>query len=125
MNVVALMIPPFVLWPWVAGGVLALIGLFAAMTGLIRGDGWREKTLAVSPLFFAAPLAAFGAEHLTIAEAIANGIPSWIPWHLFWAYFVGFALIVGTMGWFFTRQVVGLNRLLKGEPYRRPRLLPG
>jgi uncharacterized membrane protein len=37
-------------------------------------------------------LAMFGAEHLTVPNALAQLVPKWMPAHLFWAYFVGFAL---------------------------------
>src|SRR5262249_52283010 len=42
---------------------------------------------------YAAPVAAFGVEHFTLTEAIAPIVPSWIPWHHFWAYFVGACFI--------------------------------
>jgi uncharacterized membrane protein len=37
-------------------------------------------------------LAMFGAEHLAAPRALAQVVPKWMPGHLFWAYFVGFAL---------------------------------
>ncbi|PYX52418.1 MAG: hypothetical protein DMG79_00790 [Acidobacteria bacterium] len=85
-------IQPYVLWPYVAGSAIALITVFVSREELLRGNGW-ERILAVGRLALAAPLAAFGAEHLTIAPFIAPMVPSWIPWHLFWAYFVGCSLI--------------------------------
>lgn len=45
------------------------------------------------PLFYAAPIAAFGTEHFTLAAAIASLVPAWIPWHLFWVYIVGACFI--------------------------------
>jgi len=42
-------------------------------------------------------MAVFGAEHFTIPQTIAPGVPSWIPWHLFWVIFVGFALIAASL----------------------------
>jgi uncharacterized membrane protein len=89
-------IQPYVLWPDIAGATIALIGLFAAWRVVSTSQG-SDKLLALSSMFFAVPLAAFGAEHLTIANAIASGVPSWIPWHLFWAYFVGLALIAAAL----------------------------
>jgi uncharacterized membrane protein YphA (DoxX/SURF4 family) len=53
----------------------------------------EDRILALGPAFAGAALAAFGAEHFAIASVIAQGVPSWIPGHLFWAYFVGVALI--------------------------------
>ena len=48
---------------------------------------------SVRPLFYAAPLAAFGTEHFTLAQAVASIVPRWIPWHQFWTYFVGACFI--------------------------------
>jgi hypothetical protein len=48
-------------------------------------------------LFFAIPLAVFGAEHLSAAKFIMNGVPSYMPGRSFWAYFVGFALIAASL----------------------------
>jgi uncharacterized membrane protein len=43
-------------------------------------------------VFVPVGLAMFGAEHLTIPNSLAQLVPKWMPAHLFWAYFVGFAL---------------------------------
>jgi len=91
-----LQLPPFVLWPYVAGLVVALIALFATRGPVSEARGW-DKLLALTPLFLAPPLAAFGAEHLTIAKFIATMVPTWIPWHMFWAYFVGCSLIAAAL----------------------------
>jgi hypothetical protein len=42
-------------------------------------------------MFFAVPLAVFGAEHFASAKSIMLLVPSWIPGPLFWTYFVGVA----------------------------------
>ena len=77
----------------VFGAILA-IGLIAIV---VRGD-WRkaqglDKLLLFGPLFYAAPVAAFGVEHFTVTKGIASIIPAWIPWHTFWVYFVGTCFI--------------------------------
>jgi uncharacterized membrane protein len=51
----------------------------------------------LSNLCFALALAAFGAEHLAAAKFIQMGVPSYVPWHLFWAYFVGVALLAASL----------------------------
>jgi uncharacterized membrane protein YphA (DoxX/SURF4 family) len=48
-------------------------------------------------LCFAIPLAVFGAEHLSGAQFIMSAVPSYMPWRLFWAYFVGFALLSASL----------------------------
>ena len=68
------------------------VGVATAWRQLVEARG-LNKLVSLGPAFVAAPLAAFGAEHQFAAPFIANGVPGWIPWHLFWAYFVGVALI--------------------------------
>jgi len=72
--------------------LLFLIALWAAKTDIAQARG-LDKVVVLRNLCFALPLAVFGAEHLSGAEFIQQGVPSFIPWHLFWAYFVGFALL--------------------------------
>ena len=91
-------IPSTVIWSYLAFGVILAIGL---VTIFLRGDwqkarGW-DKLILFGPLFYAAPLAAFGTEHFTLAKDIASIVPRWIPWHLFWAYFVGACFIAAAL----------------------------
>jgi uncharacterized membrane protein YphA (DoxX/SURF4 family) len=91
---VLLAIPSEVIWSYFVGGVVFAIG---GVTIWVRGD-WQkargfDKLILFGPLFYAAPLAAFGTEHFTLTEAIASIVPAWIPWHQFWAYFVGSCFI--------------------------------
>jgi hypothetical protein len=79
-----------------AGVILFVVALWAAKTAIARAHG-LDKFVALSNLCFAAPLAVFGAEHLSAAQFIQQGVPSFVPWHLFWAYFVGFALIAASL----------------------------
>lgn len=67
----------------------------------LRGD-WRkasgfDKLILFGPIFYAAPLAGFGTEHFTLSSTIASIVPKWIPWHLFWAYFVGACFIAAAL----------------------------
>ena len=91
-------IPSDVIWCYLGGGAVLAIGLVAMF---LRGDWQRErgldKLILFGPLFYAAPLAAFGTEHFTLAKDIASIVPPWIPWHLFWAYFVGVCFIAAPL----------------------------
>jgi len=83
-----------VIWAYTAFGIVFAIGL----AGIVRGGGWKaarglEKLILFGPVFYAAPIAAFGTEHLSVAESISAGVPSWMPWHMFWTYLVGVCLI--------------------------------
>ena len=89
-----LAIPSEVIWSYALAGLVLAAWLIAVF---LRG-GWQEahgfdKLILLGPLFYAMPIAAFGAEHYTEAKGIASIVPAWIPWHLFWAYFVGGCLI--------------------------------
>jgi uncharacterized membrane protein len=70
-------------------------------TIFLRGD-WQkspalEKLILFGPLFYAAPLAGFGTEHFTLTEAMTSIVPAWIPWPLFWVYFVGACFIAAAL----------------------------
>ena len=75
---------------------LFLIALWAAKTDIARASG-LDKIVVLSNLCFALPLAVFGAEHLSDPGDIAPLVPSFVPWHLFWTYFVGFALLAASL----------------------------
>ncbi len=79
-----------------AGLLLFLIALWTAKTDIARAGG-LGKIVALSNLCFAIPLAVFGAEHLSGAKFIMLGVPSYMPWRLFFAYFVGFALLAASL----------------------------
>ena len=93
-----LAIPSTVVWAY---SVFALVLALGLAVIFLRGD-WEkarglEKLILLGPLFYAAPLAAFGTEHFTLAKDIASLVPAWIPWHLFWAYFVGACFILAPL----------------------------
>jgi uncharacterized membrane protein YphA (DoxX/SURF4 family) len=96
--IVLLAIPSQVIWSYLVGGVVLAIGLIAIF---LRGD-WVEaqgfdKLILFGPLFYAAPVAAFGTEHFTVTKVIASIIPAWIPWHQFWVYFLGACFIAAAL----------------------------
>ncbi len=96
----------------IAGILLFLIGILAARTDFAQARG-LDKVVALSNLCFALPLAVFGALHLSAARGLMNMVPAYIPWHLFWAYFVGVALIAASLS-IATRIQVQWSGLLFG-----------
>jgi hypothetical protein len=80
----------------VAAILLFLIAVWAAKSDIVQASG-LDKIVVLSNLCFALALAAFGAEHLAAAKFIQMGVPSYVPWHLFWAYFVGVALLAASL----------------------------
>lgn len=83
---------PIVLWMSVAAVVSLVLGIIVATKDVAAAHG-LDKLIALAFVFYASPLAVFGAEHLTDAREIMQLIPVWMPARLFWAYFVGVALI--------------------------------
>jgi len=87
---------PFIFWPCFLGLVFLIIGLvysrkeFSAATGL-------DKLIALSYVFVAAPLAVFAGEHLAGPRILMQLVPPWMPARLFWAYFVGVALLAAAL----------------------------
>jgi uncharacterized membrane protein len=79
-----------------AGIALFLVGAWPARNAVAEARG-PDKIMALANLCFAIPLAIFGAEHLSGAQFIQNLVPAYMPWRLFWAYFVGFALIAAAL----------------------------
>jgi len=76
--------------------LLFLVALRAARTDIERAGG-LDKIVALSNLCFAIPLAVFGALHLSGVEFVLPLVPRYMPWRLFWAYFVGFALLAASL----------------------------
>lgn len=90
-------IPPVLFWTYFSGGVLTLVGLVV----IIRRDAPRargvEKVLPFGRIFFAVPMAVFAAEHFTSTTGISKIVPPWMPWHVFWTYFVGTCLFAAAL----------------------------
>lgn len=98
----------------VSAAILALlaISLWAARNDLAKARG-LDKVVALSYLCFATPLAAFGAEHLAFEKFLLTMVPSYMPWRVFWVYFVGVALVAAALS-IATRIQVQWSGLLVG-----------
>ena len=88
-------IPGNVFWPYLAGIAILAIGIFADGKEALHAHG-IDKILTLGPLFFALPMAVFATQHFTESKTVATLVPSWIPGHLFWTYFVGTALVAAS-----------------------------
>lgn len=98
VGLALLVFPKEVRWAYVAFCGIFAIGLIAVW---FRGE-WKkvrgfDKLILLGPIFYAAPLAGFGTEHFTLTQTIASIVPPWMPWHLFWAYFVGACFIAAPL----------------------------
>ena len=76
--------------------ILFFIALWAAKGDIAWARG-LDKIVALSNLCFAIPLAVFGAEHFSAARGIMQIVPKFMPWPLFWTYFVGCALLAASL----------------------------
>jgi len=95
-----------------AGIVLLLFGALAARNLVAQAQG-LDKIVALANLCFAIPLAVFGAEHFAEAKSIMGLVPEYMPWRLFWTYFVGVALLAASVS-IATRIQVRCSGLLFG-----------
>jgi uncharacterized membrane protein len=95
-----------------AGLVLLAIGMIAAKNDLVQARG-IHKIVALTHMCFATPLAVFGAEHLSSSQSLLAIVPSFMPWRMFWVYFVGFALIAASLS-IATKRLVPWSGLLVG-----------
>lgn len=96
--VMAVAIPSNVIWAYSVGGAVFAIGLAA----MFIGGNWQkargfDRLILFGPLFYAAPLAAFGTEHFTLTTGFASIVPAWIPWHQFWVYLVGTCFLAAAL----------------------------
>ncbi len=75
---------------------LLVIGLWAARNEVAQARG-LDKLVALTNFCFALPLAAFGAAHLAGEKFLFGMVPPYMPWRVFWVYFVGVALIAASL----------------------------
>ena len=83
-----------VFWLWFVGLVYLAVGLFTIRRELITVQG-LDRWIELGPVFVAAPLAVFAAEHFVGARSMQQIVPAWLPAHLFWVYFVACAWLAG------------------------------
>jgi uncharacterized membrane protein len=82
--------------PYLFGAIILAIGLPVAGKQFAQALG-INKVVALGPVFIAAPMAVFGAEHFTATKIIAGMVPGWLPAHMFWALFVGVCLVASAL----------------------------
>ena len=70
-------------------------------------------------------MAVFGADHFVAASFVATIVPSWIPWHMFWVYLVGVALIASALSIVTNKHSVLAGTLLSGMLFSFVLLISG
>jgi len=85
-----------------AGGAFAVAGSFPDNPLAIRRKSAMVRVLELliplGSFFFSIMIIIFGIDHFLYIEYSAAIVPGWIPGHVFWAYFVGVALICAGVG---------------------------
>jgi len=107
--------------PWTSGGeILSLCGGALVLAGALASEGSRAQftpmTTLIGQYLFALPLFIFGAQHFLYGAFVATLIPAWIPWHVFWAYFIGATFVASALA-IITRQAAGLASSLLGAMF--------
>ena len=100
---------------------MSAVGLAALAAGLVlarprfQAASGAGRILVLGPIAEAIALAAFATEHFTAARDLEPLVPHWLPWHLFWVYFVGVCLLaaaVSFLSWRCVRWSAALLALL-------------
>jgi uncharacterized membrane protein len=86
-------LPGPLFWEYLAGVTLFLIFLAVILNNDASRLQGLDKLAVLGPLFLGFPLIMFGIQHYIFADFVAILVPAWIPWHHFWVYFTGTALI--------------------------------
>jgi len=75
-----------------AGGAFVIAGCFSAKNenSINRFLG---KMTPLGSILFSIPIISFGILHFLYAKDVADYVPSWVPYRLFWAYLAGAGLL--------------------------------
>jgi uncharacterized membrane protein len=99
-------------WMCSAGLLYLVAGAFVLRKDFSAARGW-DKLITLGCLFIAVPLAVFAPEHFGGPMRVADIVPSWMPAHVFWAYFVGCSLFAAATS-LTLRKFVRLSSSLLG-----------
>jgi uncharacterized membrane protein len=89
----------------IGAGVATLVAGLILVRARFRAASGLGKVLVLAPVFEAVPLAIFAAEHFLAARDLMGIVPKWLPWPLFWTYFVGAALLAAAISFIAWRHV--------------------
>jgi uncharacterized membrane protein len=89
-------VPNIAFWPYLEIAILLGVALVTIPRN-VTGREERNKTEIFGRLFLAIPMGAFGVDHFIFPKVVEAIVPSWLPWHSFWAYLVGVALLAAAL----------------------------
>ena len=100
-------------WMCFAGLIYLVAGVLILRKEISAARGW-DKLITLGCVFIASSTRfIFATEHFRGARFLQNMVPSWMPAHLFWAYFVGCVLLAAATS-LTVRKFVGLSSTLLG-----------
>jgi uncharacterized membrane protein len=99
-------------WMSFAGLIYLVAGVFVLRKEISAARGW-DKLISLGCVFIAVSLAVFAPEHFRDPGFIQNMVPSWMPAHLFWACFIGCALLAAATS-LTVRKFVRLSSTMLG-----------
>jgi len=78
-----------------AGGAFVVAGSLPPENNVQRSAliKFLEKLIPFGPFLFCTTMVLYGIAHFLYTQPISTLVPNWIPWHIFWTYFGGAALI--------------------------------
>lgn len=71
-----------------------------------------RQLISLGTVLFAITITSFGVNHFLFATEASGYIPSWIPYHLFWMYFTGTALLFSGIAIIFKIKLKFVSTLL-------------
>lgn len=75
-----------------SGGAFVIAGIFSRKN-INTLTKFLSKLIPYGAILFSITIISFGIDHYIFAKEAAGYVPSWVPYHLFWMYFTGTALI--------------------------------
>ena len=96
---------PLLVWGMILGGVVALAAGLVLVRGRFSAASGAGRWIVLGPVFEAAALTMFAAEHFFAARQLMGIVPKWIPGALFWTYFFGVGLLAAAVSFIAWRGV--------------------
>ncbi|HXD23760.1 MAG TPA: hypothetical protein VN613_10435 [Gemmatimonadaceae bacterium] len=111
-RVRALFIASLVEGTWSAGATLVMIAASWSIYAALATEADRKmfgfpigaRGTRIAQILYGIAMIPFGYAHFAYLQHTADLVPSWLPWHLGWAYLTGGAFIAAAIGILFNFQ---------------------